>query len=503
MRRWGIIALGLALLALAGGGLAPSNAAAQEQRCFPETNQCLDGRFLQYWNQNGGLAVFGYPITPARSETNVDDGKSYLTQWFERNRFELHPENQAPYDVLLGRLGAAVIAYADPPEYKQRESGPKAGCLWFEQTGFNVCDNAGASFASYWQSHGLADPALSAYGRSLALFGLPVSRQVPAGPTGEVTAVQYFERARFEWHPGNPEPYKVLLGLLGSEVYELNTPATGNAPQAYNDTDTSVDLLASYYNAINRQDYQRAYGYLQNPQLAYADFVSGYANTASVQLIVRPPLFIDAGAGNVYQQVATMLVAKQRDGSEQRFAGCYITHKSNLHPPDIPQEDTWHINQANIAAVAADASVADLLAQACPEQQPPAYNITSGPVDLLASFYDAINRGDYARAYGYWETPPSAYADFVNGYANTASVLLLVAPPPQIQGAAGSSYASIPTALVATQRDGSKQLFSGCYVMRKSNVDTTNTSWHVYSATISAAAANAAISGLLAQGCSS
>ncbi|GIV97011.1 MAG: hypothetical protein KatS3mg057_1668 [Herpetosiphonaceae bacterium] len=28
---------------------------------------------------------------------------------------------------------------------------------------------------------------------------------------------QWFERARFEYHPSNPDPYKVLLGLLGTE----------------------------------------------------------------------------------------------------------------------------------------------------------------------------------------------------------------------------------------------------------------------------------------------
>jgi hypothetical protein len=36
------------------------------------------------------------------------DGRMYLTQWFERARFEYHPENAAPYDVLLGRLGSAL-----------------------------------------------------------------------------------------------------------------------------------------------------------------------------------------------------------------------------------------------------------------------------------------------------------------------------------------------------------------------------------------------------------
>ncbi len=82
---------------------------AQERQCFPQTGHCIEGRFLQYWRDNGGLPVFGYPIGPARDERNRDTGKTYLTQWFERNRFELHPELQRPYDVLLGRLGDDML----------------------------------------------------------------------------------------------------------------------------------------------------------------------------------------------------------------------------------------------------------------------------------------------------------------------------------------------------------------------------------------------------------
>jgi len=29
--------------------------------------------------------------------------------------------------------------------------------------------------------------------------------------------VQWFERARFEYHPNNPNPYKVLLGRLAAD----------------------------------------------------------------------------------------------------------------------------------------------------------------------------------------------------------------------------------------------------------------------------------------------
>jgi Tol biopolymer transport system component len=197
-------------------------ARAADERCFPETGYCIGGRFRDYWEQNGGLAVFGYPIGPAREEMNRDSGQPYLTQWFERNRFELHPENSAPYDVLLGRLSDDRLRLMGVDWQAQpRENGPQPGCLWFEQTGHNVCNQSGSlGFQSFWQSHGLRDPRLDAYGRSLALFGLPITAAVEqVSPSdGRVYLIQWFERARFEWHPDEPDTYKVLLGLLGNEV---------------------------------------------------------------------------------------------------------------------------------------------------------------------------------------------------------------------------------------------------------------------------------------------
>ncbi len=73
--------------------------------CFnvPRITNCIDGRFREFWEQNGGLPVFGYPVSAAHNESNHDTGTSYLTQYFERQRFELHPDQARPYDVLLGR----------------------------------------------------------------------------------------------------------------------------------------------------------------------------------------------------------------------------------------------------------------------------------------------------------------------------------------------------------------------------------------------------------------
>ncbi len=180
---------------------------------FPETGQALQGRFLDYWRSNGGLAVFGYPI-------GAQSGAP-LSQAFERTRFEYHPQNAAPYDVLLGRLGAEALEaqgrnWRDFATVTERAA---AGCSYFAETGHSLC----GAFKSYWERHGLEFDGQrgSSYAESLALFGMPLGEpQMETNADGATVMVQWFERVRFEYHPQNAAPYDVLLGRLGSEVYK-------------------------------------------------------------------------------------------------------------------------------------------------------------------------------------------------------------------------------------------------------------------------------------------
>jgi oligopeptide transport system substrate-binding protein len=72
---------------------------------FKETGKRVGGKFLAYWQKNGGLAQQGYPISEEFAEVSDLDGKTYTVQYFERAVFEMHPENKPPYDVLLSQLG--------------------------------------------------------------------------------------------------------------------------------------------------------------------------------------------------------------------------------------------------------------------------------------------------------------------------------------------------------------------------------------------------------------
>ncbi len=74
-------------------------------RTFQETGKTVCGKFLTYWDTHGGLAQQGYPISNPFQEKSDLDGRTYTVQYFERAVFEDHPENSAPYDVLLSQLG--------------------------------------------------------------------------------------------------------------------------------------------------------------------------------------------------------------------------------------------------------------------------------------------------------------------------------------------------------------------------------------------------------------
>lgn len=78
---------------------------------YEQTGHTLGGAFKNYWEKNGGLFIYGYPISEEFQEVNPADGKTYTVQYFERNRFEFHPEFAGTkYEVLMGLLGNQIMA---------------------------------------------------------------------------------------------------------------------------------------------------------------------------------------------------------------------------------------------------------------------------------------------------------------------------------------------------------------------------------------------------------
>lgn len=107
-----------------------------------------------------------------------------------------------------------------------------------------------------------------------------------------------------------------------------------------------------------------------------------------------------------------------------------------------------------------------LLAGPAFAQSPPPYlDDRSDPASLVRSYYNAIARQEYARAFSYLSAPPD-YATFAAGYADTAGVSVELGTVTS-EGAAGSTYATVPVAVRATSAGGGVSVFAGCYLTRQ------------------------------------
>lgn len=218
-----LLLAGLMLALSLGSGLmwaAPVVAAgecAPGEQYFPETKKCVIPIFYQYWLANGGMAQQGLPLTDDFNEISAADGKTYTVQYFERARFEYHPEHAGtPYEVLLGLLGNEQLdaRYGTTMPSGVTDNPLGTECETFPATGKQVC----GAFLQYWRANG-----------GLAQQGLPKTDLfVETNPTdGKPYVTQYFERARFEYHPENlttAPKFVVLLGLLGREQFQAKYP---------------------------------------------------------------------------------------------------------------------------------------------------------------------------------------------------------------------------------------------------------------------------------------
>ena len=102
---------------------APQSAAPAGSTFVAATGHSLGGIFRGFWERNGGLATFGYPISEPFDEVNAQDGRTYLVQYFERARFEYHPESPQRYQVQLGHLGRQLLAERGAPEWALAPAG--------------------------------------------------------------------------------------------------------------------------------------------------------------------------------------------------------------------------------------------------------------------------------------------------------------------------------------------------------------------------------------------
>jgi hypothetical protein len=258
------------------------------------------------------------------------------------------------------------------------------------------------------------------------------------------------------------------------------SPTTAPDITYLDDRSSAEQLIRSYYDAINRRQSIRAYAYWEPSTTlpTYDTFAKGFADTTSAQVELGT-VGGSPGAGQLYWSVPAAVFSTTSAGA-QNFVGCYTVHLARPEIQTAPPFKGMLISAGQVSAVASAAAARSGLATACgtANANPLPWAAGGTSIDaaqyiddrsvgevVIRSYYNAVNRKEYTRAYGYWE--PGAvglapFATFAAGYTNTKSVTLVTKPGTTDVGA-GQLYYSVPSVVTASNADGSTTMFSGCY----------------------------------------
>jgi hypothetical protein len=240
-------------------------------------------------------------------------------------------------------------------------------------------------------------------------------------------------------------------------------------------------LVASYYNAISRGEYGRAYHYWETApnNQTEAQFAAGFSDTFGAQAIVRLPIFTGVATGHEYASIPTLVIGTRLNDSIVLYTGCFVAHKVNVPVGNATEPDpNWRLQTGNLRQQtslnlgALDSACDNSLSLASSMNPLSQFD----PVLLIQSYYSAISQGFYSTAYRYWETAPNnqTEAQFTAGFSDTVSVSAYIGLPVHSDAGAGNIYASIPALVVAGRIDGSTAYFAGCFTAHKVNVPVGN-----------------------------
>lgn len=246
----------LILIAVVGVVLLGSVSAAYAQspvgncRYFVETGHYVCDEFLEFYDTRGGSEIFGFPLT----EAFKDPALGLRVQYFQRARMEWHPNNPAPYKLQLGLLADELIGklgYHFPhPLPEQIPPFNNDVHHYFSETGHVVSH----SFLKYFREKGGVD-----------IFGYPRSEFMYE----DGYVVQYFQRARMEWHPEFASGSRMRLTNLGETYLEL-FPVSGETLGPFIHIEypvTELSISASVRYAITgRQGIQTVFIYVNDQQ---------------------------------------------------------------------------------------------------------------------------------------------------------------------------------------------------------------------------------------------
>jgi len=116
---------------------------------------------------------------------------------------------------------------------------------------------------------------------------------------------------------------RLFIPAAGCALLAFGIQTASAEPPYLDDRSTPETLIRSLYNAIDRKEYARAYAYFGNPPAKTVEaYAEGYADTENVEVIVGAPSE-DGAAGSIFYSLPVAIRARNTNGEEHVFAGCY------------------------------------------------------------------------------------------------------------------------------------------------------------------------------------
>lgn len=158
----------------------------------------------------------------------------------------------------------------------------------------------------------------------------------------------------------------LLIGLAFVAVAAVPALAQEQPPTYLDDRSTAERVISSFYNAIDRQEYLRAYSYFgPGAEVSdYAKFKAGYQTTTRVTIKTGTETS-EGAAGSIYYTLPVAIDALNTDGTHQVFAGCYTLRLAQPSVQDAPPFVPLHIERG--ALKPAEGSLDELVAKPCLE----------------------------------------------------------------------------------------------------------------------------------------
>jgi hypothetical protein len=225
----------IVMTALLLGSVSATRPQITDDNCryFAQTGHYVCDEFLEFYDTRGGLEIFGYPLTGAFA----DLASGVQVQYFQRARMEWRPWNPDPYRVQLGLLADELGHNYPRTDQDQIPAVNSALYHYFPETDHVVSH----AFLQYFRENGELD-----------IFGYPRSESMYE----DGYRVQYFQRARLEWHPEAIQGSQMRLSLLGETYIErFGIPAGYDDPNPgpYGLEITRLNVSASVRHVITGQ----------------------------------------------------------------------------------------------------------------------------------------------------------------------------------------------------------------------------------------------------------